>query len=68
MTDFDEDVLRDVMSKVQAWERLNDPEYCGKLTMGEFHALLLQAGYSEDTAQRAANRRGWDRLNAGVKM
>ena len=68
MTPFDEDVLRDVMSKVQAWERLNDPEYCGKLTMGEFYALLLAAGYSEDTAQRAANRHGWNRLGAGVTM
>ncbi len=57
-----------VMPKVQAWERLNDPGYCGRLTMGEFHALLLEAGYSEDVAQRAASKRGWDRLEAGVTM
>ncbi len=56
------------MPRVQAWERLNDPSYCGRLTMLEFHDLLLRAGYSEDAAQRAANKRGWDRLQAGVMM
>ncbi len=57
-----------MMPKVQAWERLNDPEYSGRLTMGRFKALLLEAGYSEETAQKAANQRGWDRLCAGVMM
>ncbi len=56
------------MSKVQAWERLNDPNYCGRLNMGEFHTLLLEAGYSEQVAQKAASQRGWDRLSAGVVM
>jgi hypothetical protein len=56
------------MPKVQAWERLNNPEYSGKLTMGEFYDLLLKAGYSEEVAQRAASKRGWDRLEAGVQM
>lgn len=68
MTEFDELVLNLTMPKVQAWERLNDPNYSGKLTMGEFHKLLLDAGYSEDVAQRAASARGWDRLSAGVMM
>ncbi len=56
------------MPKVQAWERLNDPEYSGRLTMLQFRELLLEAGYSEDVAQKAANQRGWDRLCAGVTM
>ena len=56
------------MLQVQAWEKLNDPEYSGRLTMGEFHDLLIRAGYNEEAALRAANKRGWDRLNAGVKM
>ena len=68
MTEFDELVLNLTLPKVQAWERLNNPEYSGQLTMGQFHALLLEAGYPEDVAQEAANKRGWDRLNAGVKM
>lgn len=56
------------MPKVQAWERLNNPEYAGRLSMGEFHSLLLAAGYSEEAAQRAACKRGWDRLEAGVTL
>ncbi len=56
------------MPKVQAWEKLNNPEYCGRLTMGEFHTLLIEAGYNEEVAQKAANQRGWERLNAGVVM
>lgn len=57
-----------VMPKVQAWERLNNPEYSGRLTMTEFYDLLIAAGYNEDAAQRAANKRGWDRLQAGVSL
>ena len=56
------------MPKVQAWERLNDPEYCGGLTMGQFYDLLIAAGYQEDVAQKAASQRGWERLSAGVEM
>ena len=56
------------MPRVQAWERLNNPEYSGRLTMVEFYELLLQAGYNEETAQAAAQKRGWDRLQAGVVM
>ena len=56
------------MAKVQAWEQLNDAEYCGKLTMDQFYDLMLMAGYSQEAAQKAANQRGWDRLQAGVPM
>lgn len=56
------------MPKVQAWENLNDPEYSGRLNMGEFYELLITAGYSEEAAQKAANKRGWERLEAGVQM
>lgn len=56
------------MERVQAWERLNDPEYAGRLTMGEFYDLLIAAGYSERAARKAANKRGLDRLEAGVTM
>ena len=56
------------MSKVQAWERLNDLEYSGRLNMGEFYDLLIAAGYSEKAAQKASSERGWNRLKAGVKM
>ena len=54
--------------KVQAWERINDPDYCGRLTMEQFYNLLIEAGYSEDAAQDAASKRGWERLNAGEMM
>lgn len=56
------------MPKVQAWELLNDPHYSGHLSMGELHDLLLRAGYSEEVAHETASKRGWDRLDAGVKM
>lgn len=56
------------MPKVQAWERLNDPEYSGRLNMVEFYDLLIAAGYTADVAQKIANERGWKRLQAGVKM
>ncbi len=56
------------MQKVQAWERLQDHEYCSRLNMEGFYNLLITAGYSEDAAQKAANERGWQRLEAGVKV
>ncbi len=56
------------MPKIQAWERLQDHEYSGRLTMVQFYELLLEAGYSTEAAQAAANKRGWDRLQAGVVM
>jgi len=56
------------MSRVQAWEQMNDPDYCGSLTMRQFYELLLKAGYSEEVAQEAASERGWERLNAGIAM
>lgn len=57
-----------LLPKVQAWERLNNPEYCSRLTMGEYYDLLIAAGYSEEVAQEAAKNRGWERLEAGVMM
>lgn len=57
-----------VVERVRAWEQVNDPEYCGRLSMAEFHELALLAGYSAEVAQKAANQRGWDRLCAGVTV
>lgn len=57
-----------VLPKVQAWELLHDPDYCGQLNTGQFYNLMLRAGYSEEVASGAAKQRGWDRLNAGVAM
>lgn len=56
------------MTSTRAWELVNDPEYCGNLKMGEFHELLLKAGYPPDVAQKSASQRGWDRINAGAVM
>lgn len=56
------------MSKVQAWEQLHNPEYSGQLTMGEFYDLLIRAGCSDEVAQKAASKRGWNRLSAGMTM
>lgn len=57
-----------VMQKTQAWEKLNDPHYVGRLTFGEMFDLMLRAGYSREVAQKAANERGWERLDAGVSI
>ena len=56
------------MLRVQAWELLNNPDYSGRLTMDEFHRLLLRAGWNRVAAQKAANQRGWERLSAGEVM
>ena len=54
------------MPRVQAWEQLNNPEYCSQLGMADFYELLRQAGYDEDRAQEAANERGNRRLDVGL--
>ncbi len=46
------------MDNVKAHELLEDPSYCGRLTMGEFRKLLLRAGYSVKVANEAAKERG----------
>ena len=51
------------MTKIQAWEQLNNPEYSSKLGMVDFHNLLLKAGIDAKTAKKAANERGWQRLS-----
>lgn len=56
------------MRRVQAMERLNDRSYSGSLDTVQFHKLLLEAGYSPEVAQRYANQRGWERLQAGVMI
>lgn len=56
------------MAGVQAWELLNTPDYCGRLTMAELHRLLIRAGYPAQVAHKAALQRGWDRLSAGEVM
>lgn len=56
------------MDKTQAWELLNNPEYCSQLDMGGIHQLMLRAGYTAEVAQKAASQRGWERLNAGAVM
>ncbi len=68
LTRFDEDVLERAMDNVKAHELLEDPSYCGRLTMGEFRKLLLRAGYSVKVANEAAKERGWNRLVAGEVM
>lgn len=56
------------MPRIQAWERLNDREYSGRLNMSQFYDLLIEAGYKPEVAQKAANKRGMDRLDAGLEM
>lgn len=56
------------MLQVKAQEKLEDPDYVDRLTLDSFYDLILQAGYGEDVAQKAANERGWDRLNSGKKL
>ena len=56
------------MTATQAWEMINDPDRCNRLTMGDFEELLRRAGYSSEVAHKAAMQRGWDRLCAGELM
>lgn len=61
-------MLQLAIPKVQAWEVITDHEKCAELTMEGFYTFLVEAGYSEEVAQKTANQRGWDRLNAGMQM
>lgn len=56
------------MTKVILLERLDNPEYTGRLTTVEYYNLLIEAGYSSRIAQDAANKRGFARLASGFKM
>ncbi len=56
------------MQRVQAWEKLEDPEYCGQLTMGGFRNLLIRAGFEPEDVDEEAKRHGWARLSAGLTM
>jgi hypothetical protein len=56
------------MTRVQAWEQLNDPHYCGQLTLQQLYDLMVRAGYSHDVSEKAAKQRGWERMCAGVAM
>lgn len=54
------------MLRVQAWERLNNPEYCGQMNTDQFYRTFIEAGYSEEVAEKAAKQRASDRLDAGM--
>ena len=49
-------------------DRLESPRDGGRLDMLQLYDLMLQAGYSEEIAQREASRRGYERLCAGERM
>ena len=68
ITDFDELVLSIVVEKTQAWEMLNNPEYCGRLTVVGLRDVMLRAGYPMKVVQRAINQRGLERLSADMVM
>lgn len=53
------------MDAVQAWEQVNDPQYCGRLDMVGLERLLLRAGWSPEAAHKAALKRAWDRMTNG---
>lgn len=57
-----------VMPKIQAWERLNNPEYSSHLNTEQLYELILRAGYTEEVATKAANKRAHERLDAGMVL
>lgn len=56
------------MEKVRARELLNDPEVYGKLTVVSIRNLMVAADYSAEQIQRTINKRGNERLDAGLEM
>lgn len=64
-SEFDAQVLMDLLKSSNAWRLLHDPEVQGKLGMDGLLELMLAAGYPEEVAQKAASRRGLDRLCSG---
>jgi hypothetical protein len=55
-------VLFDLLERANCWRMVNDPELGGKLNMEGIFDLMLAAGYTREEANRAASRRGWDRM------
>jgi hypothetical protein len=68
LTQFGVTVLRLALPKVQAWERVNDPEMVGRMSMGQLFETMLEAGYSRDVAEDAASEHGWRRLESGATL
>lgn len=54
------------MNCLKAMDKLADPEYGGNLNASQFYDLMIEAGYSKQVAQKAANQRGNNRMDAGV--
>jgi hypothetical protein len=61
-------VLRLTLPKVRAWERVNDPEMVGRMSMGQLLEMMIEAGYPREVAEEAASEHGWRRLEAGNQL
>ncbi len=62
MTPFEEDVLFLALGQARAWTWLHDPQASGHLNAEQILELCKDAGFSEEAAQKAATRRGYERM------
>lgn len=60
-------VLWDGMIQARAWGRLNSPNESGMLDMEGMFDLCMEAGYSKEAAEKAANVRGNARMDQNLK-
>ena len=54
-------MLWGLLNRVMAWRILRDPQQGGHLSAEEILDVARQAGYDEETAQKIATRRGFER-------
>lgn len=52
----------------RAWELVNDPEFCSKLTVVGLRDLMVRAGYPAEVVREAVLRHGNQRLDADMVM
>ena len=62
MTPFEELVLSDCLEDLESWRLLHNPTVTGVLNAEEFYDLCKAAGYGEETSQKAARQRAYERL------
>jgi hypothetical protein len=66
VSQFELDLYDRCLPGVQAWQILNDPDQKIRYNAAQVYDLFLQAGYPEETAQKAATEHANARLDRNL--